>query len=353
MYYDRVFIFLTPFHKTVAETCFPTKLKEHNSLVVFANNIVDYKTGVPIERCNTKIVNVFKSPLSTYLEYRRYIKYSQKLSLSILKRLQTKSKIEIIIGSEKDLFTQVFLQQVFKKRKANLIFFEDGMGFYYRPPKFRLSTILYPLITPILFGCRINKVYVFGKDKRASKVYCRYPEHITKSTNVEYVKFKMKSEAYNPPKKSNKAIVFTTPPQDFQLSEKNSITLIKKIANEILNSFEKIEIKPHPRDLSNYNKLASDNIKIIKKNKSAEKLNFNEFSTVIHFNSTLIIHLLEINFPKDKIISIITPKSKNTFTSGSKEYFIKMEKKHFDKIVKFISKQTLSSTLHTNNKDDK
>lgn len=338
MTFNNIVILLTPFHKIAIEKCLPELINEEDTLILHSELISPQSKGNLVRIPNLKAKDFLRKPFTTYVKFKKYLKYCRNISTEFISSCAAEN-IKLVLGTEKDTFTQVFLNELYKTRQTvELIFVEEGIGYYKKEPKLSLKPI-YNITTKLLFCQKIQRVDVLGTDKRANKVFCRFPEYIKKKPFVIYEKFCLTSKRYNKAQAKNEMIIFTVPPQDHGITNTAAIDLIEKIAvNNV--EYDCIVIKPHPRDNTNYDLLISKKIKTINKHLTAENLNFNNYGLVVHFNSSIIFYLLEINFPKNKIISILPKNERTIFNENTKQLFVNYLPKNYDKIANYITNQT-------------
>ena len=145
---NNIYIFLTPFHlKQISEISelLPKAAKEY----VFYNDYVDFDVIVknfpsaiviPIPPGRVNFKKFFLNPFS---EGKTLSKLFQDYKNLIDQKLNRDKKYNLIIGQDKDIFVQIFINQLVRRNlKKEIIAVDEGTGFYIQNSK-----IKYPVLT--------------------------------------------------------------------------------------------------------------------------------------------------------------------------------------------------------------
>lgn len=249
-----------------------------------------------------------KNPIKNLILYRNVIKEIRAFCKERIRTFDFAEKVKVIIGTDKDNFTQIFLNHLYREKHLDieLIAVEEGSGFY-REEDTRdwVKTKLYGLLTPVLFGERIVYHKQLGTDKRIDKVFARLPEYLPKnphSANVEYSKYNFTEIREFNPSQANGVLIFSFPNKNYPVNDTQQIEMIETIM-ERLGKGKEVFIKPHPREsLEVVN--AIKGATVIDQSKSGEELDYFRFEKIINFNSSIVIDLLGSGYPKERIYTI-------------------------------------------------
>lgn len=314
----NIIIVLTPFQKDTMERLFENLFKETSTLIYHSEH-------TSFKRYNSEVlrINDFKFSRNRLLNYQYYLEC--KKAIAIIRKeingLETRysfhEKLNVYIGSEKDIFTQMLLQTPFINSKLiDLIAIEEGLGYYkYKSNwKITLTKYVYQYLTPLLFKEKLKYVYTLGLYPRINKVYARLPEMLPiKRKNVEYLGINVTREKvgrkYNA--RSNKVLIFSLPNQDYELNDDEKFRIFSKL----IDSFEEkaIVIKPHPRENTLFFDRFSDNknVYVLRKDEVGENINYFEFEKIFNFSSSVIIDILTTGYPKKAVHTIFINGSSN------------------------------------------
>ena len=313
---DTVFVILTPFHYKSFLSVNGDSMKQNNVLILFEKYIdhsnwnINPENLIAIPEVKFSVFELRKHFFETVSTYRRQIRFIRQFCKKELNNFNLDSSITINIGSDRDIFTQVFLNTLFKhnkEKKVKLIAYEEGIGFYDKKNFFEhIKTILYPILSPILFGEKLNFNKPLGTDRRIKEVYCRFPTLIKNNGFSHYKKLNVRENTiegtYN--KDSNKVLVFSFPSSTVDILEQDKIKWLSILYNK-LNTNEFV-IKLHPRE-ENYNISLIDpnfNWIFLEGQYPIERLNYFEYKYIVNFNSSIIMDVLSSSYPPDKIITI-------------------------------------------------
>jgi len=311
----NVFIVLTPFQKREMEKIYPEVIKSNTTLIIqskILSNFNKHENLITLDFGLFSIFKLLKSPLKYFPEVQKCFKQIEKNINYIKSNYNLNPNFNLIIGSDKDLFTQLFINKYFDLRKnlnQELIAVDEGSG-YYRVENNIDSFLrfIYPKLSFLCFGHKVNYVKCLGKDKRIDKVYLRYPELVyNKLSTIDYIKIPSTNFKEDFQAKQKDILFFSFPEQDFNKTFAYKQKLYEYIICNYLNNGGLLFIKPHPResllDFKNFLK-ENNNVKLIDQNILGEDLNFQNYKKIVNFSSSIIFHLLSINYPLKQIITI-------------------------------------------------
>ena len=209
----------------------------------------------------------------------------------------------IYLGSDKQLFNQIFLS-IYEFKSVNL--FDEGIGLYReRLLKFKLYDIIYYFFSNLFFGISVHYVQPIGSHPKVNNIYARRKELLQYRRNdINYID--LPYELNKKSKNNNKVILLLPYNEKLEISIKTMLIHFKSLVMIFIYHGLKVDIKPHPRDSNNYNKIFIDkkNINIINKEILSEKLNLQSYDWIINYRSSSILNLIFSNYKTDKILTI-------------------------------------------------
>lgn len=308
---SNIVILLTPHHKKAMAHLFPELFVDQKTLVLHTQ-IID----VSEFRCNSYELTdynfsrrrLFASPLTFIKPFRNNIKQINSEIRALLKEYHFKDGSKLYLGSDKDIFTQIFLSRL-KTILSTVIAVDEGLGFYVKhSAKDNFIKVLYALITPILFGQRLYYIKRMGTLAAIDTVYIRHKKLLPKlNPGVQYVSFRLKSDQ-NPRNIKNGAVLFFSyPEQDFMLDPKEKIRLHTQVAQHLEKSQRHLIIKPHPRENIEFlkeNLKGQPNVTILQARLLGEELDYFNYELIINVFSSVILDILDNNYPKSKLLTL-------------------------------------------------
>ena len=82
------------------------------------------------------------------------------------------------MGTDKDVFTQLLLNDLFKNgsnRKLTLV--DEGIGYYVKAArKDKIISVVYGFLTPMFFGSKLLYIKQLGVHPKIKTIYLRAPE---------------------------------------------------------------------------------------------------------------------------------------------------------------------------------
>lgn len=328
-----VFILLTPFQKRMMKKLFMNDISKESTLILFSEyvdvsefNGKKHKIGgIKFFRKNFNIFSFY-----SILKLKKDIKETKEEILRIQKNHDFIKGLNVYIGSEKDIYSQFLLKDLYaKKMIKKLIAVDEGSGFYRRQNV--LNRILgkwsYSIFSSIILGEHINYVYTLGTDKRIDIVYSRLPDLLPyKNKKTEYIF--IKSPEYKPNSLSKESfynkdktvLILTFPDQNSIKDDElkpNSLEIILEKCREY-----NIHIKPHPREDTRYlNEVKKKyNFVLLDKSITAEELDYSQYFKIINYYSSVVIDLICSGYPANKIITVGFYKNTNISFFNETDY---------------------------------
>ena len=311
MLINKIFIILTPFQYKAMDLLFSDKIKSRNCLVICSelckNKIETYNIEI-IPYFFLSRYQIFKNPFKEIVNARKKLNILDKFIKGFKIKYSYINELEIVLGTDKDNFTQLFLNNF--KNINKIVAVEEGVGFYRRKSyKDKIIAFFYKKTSRILLGYKINYVACLCIDPRINEIYCRFPKLLPyKNLKVKYHKFKFKNSKFFDTNKERRNILFYSfPEQDgakvFTFKEE----IYKRVYKRFLLEEEIMYIKPHPREnifeieefIKRHPKVKLLNSKII-----GEDINFYTYSKIINYSSSVIMYIMQTGFPKKDIITI-------------------------------------------------
>lgn len=328
---NQLFIILTPFQKVVLSQLFLSYLRNEHSLVLLGD-YVD-KQGIICEMEFLKNhefsrKELFNKPFKYFNKTKRNIAEIKKFIRFLNSEYSFSEDLKIFIGTDKDIFTQLFLNELYSKApiKKNLTLVDEGIGYYVNLDfKDRVISFIYRILTPIIFKDRLYYIKRIGIHPKINTIYLRAPELLKKRRKgVNYIKFDPGNQTKLSLKNTSDSILlFSFPNQDHNITTEYKLYLIKEISSHLETHKKRLTIKPHPREDLNALMTGLEGIKniIVLDNKFiGENINYFDYELVLNFFSSIILDLINKNYPKNKILTI---------------GFTKEPKIHLDKDLKY------------------
>lgn len=311
---NQIFIVLTPFHKKAFYSHYGEEMNQKNTLILKDQNIDDslflnYDSIIlTIPYAEFSIFKFQNGFFKTVKNYRHQVKILQQFCDKLLVNKTFDENVTINIGTDRDVFTQIFLNKIYESKdlKPSLHAFDEGLGFYdTKRLTDKIKKIIYPLLSPILFNEKLKFYKPMGQDSRIDKVYCRFPELISKNGHSIYEKIHTRENnctgTYN--KLSNKTLVFSFPNQDLNIKEELKIEWISAI-QELVKT-EQIYVKFHPREIRpDPNTWPEVKNWTLIEDITMDHINYFDYKYIANFNSSIVMDLLASGYPADKIITI-------------------------------------------------
>ena len=233
----------------------------------------------------------------------------------------------LFIGTEKDIFTQLLLSNLKRNQTAfELHAIEEGTGFYsVQSAKDRLLKMIYPVLSPLLFGAALDYFRTLGTHPRIEVVYARFPDELPyKSANTTYllIRPEQRENQHNPGKKW---LVFTSPlSEDGHLEQGVEKSFLQELFAVFSSAEISVDVKAHPREgLKKYESFAGENIVVLPANQSGENIDYFDYGNILHFGSSLILDIFQSGYPLEHVTTLDMeyteqPLSRKLFEQGNR-----------------------------------
>ncbi len=310
---NSLVILKTPFHKKVVEKTHPNLINEPSTLVLYskfvdASDIYIHKTLLADYQFSRS--ELFSNPFKNYKNTVTKLKDVKSDVESINQKFNFSNNLKIVICSDRDIFTQLMLNSLLEhENKRELIAIEEGLGFYIRTTlKDKFFALLYRVITPILFGSKLYYVKRMGVYPKINKIYVRDITLLPKNLKNEdkYKEFRLNTRDNETKSiKKGSILFFSFPEQDYQMHESIKYKLISEIASFAKSRNKLLIIKPHPRENIKPEKIKDlRNISVLDKSVVGESLDYFDYEFIINFFSSIILDIVENNYPKRNLLTI-------------------------------------------------
>lgn len=311
---NKIFIILTPFHYKAFFAIYKD-LMHQSDVILIKESYLDDSLW---ENTKANIINLPEEKFSAHYlknnffkiitKYRNQVKDIKIKCDQLITDFNWESSLTINIGSDRDVFAQVFLNQFYKKFKnIKLYAFDEGLGYYDTRKKFdKIKRVVYPILSPLILTETINFNKPMGIDKRIDVVYCRFPDLIIKNGYSEYRKLEVKESnsfgKYN--SKSKKVLLFSFPNNTIDITDETKINWISSLYKSLPEI--ELEIKLHPREELFKDKVTETYPEwmFLPSQHSIDELNYFDYLYIVNFTSSIVIDILFSGFPEDKIITV-------------------------------------------------
>lgn len=284
----NVFVCYTVMHIYISILKVWSKPKQDNILVI-TDHIHDFEnlskiikkqnifTGVFIIK-DKELANYFSGNIFNFILFKR----------NLLKIFEKKTDVKRLIqGLEKEDKVYTFLDQTrtsqyFMLKYGNITLIEDGLSLYTEKTKTIKEIVKRYLIgIPKSFGFdnRIKTVEATHPEKLPQKIKCK-----SKLLDMEFLTNRLTNQdkdiliniflGKHVKFGSEKSVLLLTGPysEEHIITEKYKMDLYRKILEPFHKDYY-IYIKPHPREITNYQNLLSGNLMVLEKNFPIELLN--------------------------------------------------------------------------------
>lgn len=309
-----IFIILTPFQLRTMEYLFKDILYEDSSIVYYSEyvGIIEKNKGFykKFRTIDISLNRILNFDVTYILKIRKEIKNVKKDLNCLIEEFTLNRDLNIIIGSDKDLFTQILLNSLFKsKYKIILSAVDEGLGYYKLGGDLgeKLKKIIYRLLTPIVFNEKINYVFTLGLDRRINIIYARLIDKLPyKNENVIYKRINtIHSDIPKHTSKSKEILIFSFPSTDYNLNDNDKNEILENVVGFFPEDYV-FKVKPHPREkVSNYMESIFGINNIFNLHTPGEDgIDYFMYEYIVHFSSSMIIDMISQGYPADRIISI-------------------------------------------------
>ena len=305
-----VIILKTPFHQKSIEHLFPTKFYCENTLLLHdASLAVDHYTCKKrkLTEYDFSRQRIFKNPIKFFRPLRKKINEIDTEIAEISARYSFSQNTIGYLGSDKDIFTQLFLITL-KNKFYKVIAVDEGLGYYVRLSlKDHLIAFIYRSLTPLLFGKRISFIKRLGTLSCIDTVYLRNVALLpSKVKGIEYLEFQMKSRQFIKPIVKGKVLLFSFPEQDLNYNANKKISLYVGILDQLREHGRRLVIKPHPRENVTYlrQNLKNSNVEFLDEKQLGEALQYFDYECIINVFSSVILDIVDSSYPKNRLLTL-------------------------------------------------
>ena len=327
----NIFVILTPFQHKMMELVFGDALKSGDTVLFYTRHVpieMNLYEGqcVEIRFKPFSFIDLKKSPFRNFKAYKKEIKNIENYVRHFIQTNTFDANLNIVLGTDKDNFTQILLNLIFKEKSFNVVLHavEEGLGYYVKESGAdRFKAFVYKVLTPVLFGQRLLYHRQLGTDPRINKLYVRLPDMLPKHKGLRGKDITELAQEYSEPGNpsgSNKVLIFSFPNKDYDIDADRK----KEIYQTLLMKLDgkQIYVKPHPREETDVFDQFTD-VHVLDKTSIGEELDYFQYGAIINFSSSVIIDILHREYPAERIFTIaITP---IRFSFFEKTHCIKLE----------------------------
>jgi hypothetical protein len=291
---------------------FGDPLYESDTLIFYTSNVTlnhNLHKGrcLLIEFEEFSLIELRKNPFIKIQEYRKRITSIRKYLNPFVHEFQAWEELNVVIGTEKDNFTQVFLNILYEREKLRKQLFavEEGLGYYIREGwSDHLKSLAYRLFTPIIFGERLNYHKQLGTDSRIDFRYVRLPELVPKYRGRKLPNLRavdIPRNTFHKQPLSGKVLVFSFVNGDFGIDDEKKYKVFESLIGRLEG--KQVFIKPHPREsVDVFDRFQG--IKVFAKGKPGESFDYFQYEQIVNFTSSVIIDILARGYPPKNIVTV-------------------------------------------------
>lgn len=307
-----VFVVLTPYQLNVMTRVFGEQIRSANTVLFYTKHVHIDQTlyagrSIEIPFDTFSFIQLKKAPIPTILKYRKRIHQIAEYIKQFILSCEFDSEVHIIIGTDKDNFTQVLLNELYKLKipRIELHAVEEGLGYYIKEGfRDNIKAFLYKIFTPIIFGQKLLYHRQLGTDPRIDNIYVRLPQMLPETKKLKGKAIReLKLEQHHPSdvSQSNRVLIFSFPNKDYDIDSIAKKGIYESLLNQLGGS--DIVIKPHPREETDVFEFFP-NVEVLDRSKIGEELDYFSYSKIINFSSSVIIDILSREYPVDRIFTI-------------------------------------------------
>ena len=280
---NKVYIINNLYHYNILKVYFDTNNYNSNSLVFYDSEITINDLNGFVQIPKSFRANYADSLFDKYLNIKSIIKYIENLNLKF------SDNVNLYLCTDKEIFNQLFIS-IIKPKSVHL--FDEGIGMYRkRFLKSYFKNLFYIFFSKIIFNYKIFFVQPLGSNPYTTDLYIRRKDLLAyKRKSLKYHNLDLNSKNYD----FNNQILIILPYDERSFSK--NIDFLKHLNSIIseLSKFNKlINLKPHPRDQTDYKNLFSHkNIFVFSHLNLAEDLCLPAYSLIINYRSSSILNLV-------------------------------------------------------------
>jgi len=201
-----------------------------------------------------------------------------------------------------------FLSQYILTHHDNIHLIEEGVGNYATQKGDMLSVLkkIHGIYPPFGHNPRIQNIFVENQDRLPKKLRPkgalfnkdRYFRNIPDELSEELIKIFLNQKLLKDLNSNHSALLITQPfSEDYCISEQKKIEIYSEIVQKISQN-KRLYIKPHPREKTDYESIASGKVKVLNRNFPIEIINLFDqisFDIVVTLSSSSIDYLYNNN----------------------------------------------------------
>ena len=280
---NKVYIVNNLYHYNILKVYFDLNDFEKEALVLFDSEII-------MEESN----GFFQIPKSFrgHHEDSLSVKYFKVKSIvSYIGNLKRKfsDKTDLYLCTDKEIFNQLFIT-IIKPTSVHL--FDEGIGIYRkRFLKSYIKNMVSIILSKIIFCSDIYFVQPLGSHPYITDLYVRRKDLLRyKNKHVKYHNLESNLESYD----YNNQILISLPYDEKASSTKlDYLSHLRSVVFELSKYNRKVNLKPHPRDQTDYKSLFDrTNVYVLPNFHLAEDLCLPAYSFIINYRSSSILPLV-------------------------------------------------------------
>lgn len=280
---NKVYIINNLYHYNILKVYFDTNNFKSDSLVFYDSEITIKDLNGFVQIPKSFRGHYADSLFDKYFNIKSIIKYIKNLNLKF------NDKLNLYLCTDREIFNQLFITIV---KPTSVHLFDEGIGMYRkRFLKSYIKNLFYIFFSKIIFKNKIFFVQPLGSNPYVTDLYIRRKDLLGyKTKSLKYHNLDSNSETYH----YNNQIFIILPYDEKSFSKKidflnhlNSIILELSKYNKVIN------LKPHPRDQTDYKDLfGHKNIFVFSNLNLAEDLCLPAYSLIINYRSSSILTLV-------------------------------------------------------------
>ncbi|MCE2613629.1 hypothetical protein LVD13_11660 [Flavobacteriaceae bacterium D16] len=307
---DQIVFFHTPFHEKAFYEV--TRITNLDTTLIVASYYINLIKSPPhyyvLENKGFSRLRFLESPLKQLPEIRKKLALTDQEIIELGLKYDFCDGLKIYLGNDKDIFVQRLLYLMNSKIKE-VIAIDEGLGFYLADSlKDRVFKKLYPLISQLILGRKIYYLKRLGTHPMVNKVFLREPELLlSKQKGITYERIFLSPKHEKRIPEKGKALIYSFPEQDLTVKKERKLYVIDQMVNFFTQNGIQVVIKPHPREnISDLEKTYANNknVELLKGSLLGEELDYFNFEVIINFFSSVILDILNTEYPAKRLITI-------------------------------------------------
>lgn len=303
----RIFVFCTPFHLEAILSIYDQKIFGAKDTLVIKYDVVKELPFTPTQYIEvpSKLVSIRRTD---FLKIRKIKGIGRFLEQNIVKYSLSDVK-KMVLGTDKGVFCQLLVKLVKRRNPdAKVVLVDEGTGFYAQ--RTLIDTVyrkIYPIITFLLYGKRIEFVKPIGTSSFTDIIYVRFLDKLAyRSNSIEYREFRLKKNIIDLKVGKGKHLLLFTLPNDLKsIGDKEKKQFVEELIKLLKKKKISLWIKPHPRENIGYlPEFREGAISIIQAHIPGDKIPFDKFEAIINFKSSVVMSVLDSGYSPQKVITI-------------------------------------------------